>query len=56
VRKNIQRNADKPEEDIGGDEQFVAEARRQSLLIVSSKDEKEVLRWIEAEMDTTGWK
>ena len=35
---------------------FVAEARRQSRLIAASKDEAEVLRWIEDVSDTEGWK
>ncbi len=34
---------------------FIAEARRESLIIATSKDDAEVLRWIEAEMDTEGW-
>jgi hypothetical protein len=35
---------------------FVADARRQSRLIGSSKDEAETLRWIEDVSDTKGWK
>ncbi len=35
---------------------FFAEARRESRIIAASKDDAEVLRWIEAEMDTEGWK
>jgi len=35
---------------------FVAEARRQSRIIAASKDDADVLRWIERETDTEGWK
>jgi hypothetical protein len=35
---------------------FAAEARRQSLLVASSKDEAKVLRWIEDASDSEGWK
>jgi hypothetical protein len=35
---------------------FFAEARRQSLLLTTSKDEAEVMRWIEDVSDYGGWK
>jgi len=34
---------------------FAAEARRQSRLITGSKDETEVLHWIEDVSNTEGW-
>jgi hypothetical protein len=34
----------------------VAEARRQSRMVASSKDDGKILRWMENLMDTTGWK
>ena len=35
---------------------FAAEARRQSQLVASSSDEKEVFRWVQDVSDTDGWK
>jgi hypothetical protein len=37
------------------DSKVVAEARRQAARIQASPDETEVLDWIEASVDTTGW-
>jgi hypothetical protein len=36
--------------------EFIAQARKQSRIVASSKDDGKVLRWIESVMDTTGWK
>ena len=41
---------------LGDGADFVAEARRQSLLVSKSRSEREILRFITEVADTTGWK